>query len=338
MATKTHLLFLFLVCLPISCGKQDNSPISPGTPDPITWTRVGPDSILVTSIACHPNGTIFAGIVNGSQKLIRSSDNGEHWTEVGVPPRLGSFYINVITIDNSGQIFASSYNGISSQLLVSSDLGMTWRTAPVEGTIRTIACDSLGGVYVGTAYGDESAGSIQFSTDMGYTWSHANLSTTVGVENLMTSRRGTIIAVRGPGGVIRSTDRGWTWTQSDSGMHGEYLATLATNSEGILFGTASPNRVLRSTDDGISWTQAGLIDALIEQIAIDGKNQIFAATGYAEPKGVFRSTDDGATWTACDNTDLEDEWILSLAVTPSGYLFIGTWNHGLLRSMNPTTQ
>jgi photosystem II stability/assembly factor-like uncharacterized protein len=339
MSYKFLAVLLLLAWFAASCNKGNGGGTDVPLPGDITWKQVGPDSIQVTALVVNPNGTMFASLVNNSQMLLRSIDEGETWTAVSVPEVWQHSYIKAMAIDESGIIYAAFFNGMSSQLERSFDSGVTWTPSGSMGDIGTIACDGAGTVYVGTAYHDESTGSLRISTDRGSTWAFADVPDTVGVYSIAISRLGTACAVTGPNGVLRSTDRGISWVRSDSGLPANPLWALAASPNGMLYASSgySPLDVYRSTDDGASWTASGLSGYLADYLVVDADNEVFALASYQSPKGLFRSTDNGTTWTAIQERFTDDGWVFSFAVTPSGYLFVGARN-GLQRSALPVTQ
>jgi photosystem II stability/assembly factor-like uncharacterized protein len=339
MFQKSLLLLLLLVFGVASCTKEHNTGTEPTIPAEVSWKHVGPDSIQVASLAVHPDGFIFAGLVNDNNILMVSSDQGESWIFVTVPGGSRYSYIKSMAIDEVGTIYAAVFNGMNSQLITSSDLGRSWTLTGTRNDIETIACDYTGILYVGSGYHDESAGSIRMTTDRGATWSHSNLPDTVGVYSIVVSKLGTAFAVTGLGGVLRSTDKWNTWTKCDSGLVGTNLWTVAASPNGALYVSSgySNQGVYRSSDDGLSWTFTGLNDYLIVCLVVDAKDEIIALAGYQNPKGLFFSTDNGTTWVGIHKGFNDSEWALSSVITQTGYLFIGT-SSGLLRSTNSVTK
>lgn len=339
MPQKSSLFLLLLVFIVGSCTKRFEPATGPTGPGDISWEQVGPDSIQVTAVAVHPDGSIFAAVVNSPELLLRSPDEGGSWTTISVPQVWSPEYIKTLAIDETGTIYAAVFNGTSSQLERSFDSGVTWSPTGSLGDIQTIVSDNAGMVYVGTASHDESGGSLRMTNDRGSTWTYANIPDTVGVYCIAVSRLGTVCALTGLGDVLRSTDRGTSWVKSDSGLPAEPLWTLGASPNGMLYVSdgLSEQGIYRSTDDGLSWKSGGLTGYLIDYLVVDARSDVFALAGYQSPRGLFRSTDNGTTWTEVQKGFNDDERVLSFAVTPSGYLFIGA-SHGLLRSVNSVTQ
>jgi hypothetical protein len=339
MSYKSLGALFLLACFGTSCNRGNDTGTGLTPPRDISWKKVGPDSIQVTALAVDPNGTIFASLVNNTDLLLRSTDEGETWVAVSVPELWPHEYIKAMAIDETGTIYAAVFNGMTSQLERSFDSGVSWIPTGDQGDIGTIACDNAGTVYVGTVYSDESGGSLRITTDRGTTWTLANVPTTVGVGSVAVSGLGTACALTGLGGVLRSTDRGLTWTKSDSGLPASSLWDLAASPNGMLYVSSGypPQGIYRSSDDGVSWTSSGLSSYLANYLVVDTNNGIFALASYQSPKGLFRSTDNGTTWTEIQEGFTDDGWVFSFAVTPSGYLFVSTESE-FLRSSQPATQ
>ena len=85
------------------------------------WTATGgPYGGDINRLKIAPNGTLYTVV---SQKLWKSSNNGDLWSEV-IPTSPTSLYLNDIMIDSDGKLYAAYF----SQLFVSSDQGVNWTT------------------------------------------------------------------------------------------------------------------------------------------------------------------------------------------------------------------
>ena len=86
-----------------------------------SWTALnGPFGGDMSRMKVAPNGNIF---VVSSQKLYRSTNAGDGWSEV-VPTTPSSLPLNDIMIDADGKLYAAFW----SQLFGSSNNGATWTT------------------------------------------------------------------------------------------------------------------------------------------------------------------------------------------------------------------
>ena len=151
---------------------------------------------------------------------------------------------------------------------------------------------------------------------------------------------GTVLA-----GVFRSTDDGNDWTPVNHGLPTTAVLSLAVHPNGsILVGTSS-ELVYRSVDNGESWSAVRLSGALFSSFVFNQEGDIFAAgncgdgtwfDGPCSGGGVYCSTDNGDTWEPV-NTGLTNTEVYSLAMDSKGYLYAGTTEGGVFRSVASTT-
>lgn len=90
------------------------------------WTRsrnglTGTGISVLTADPVH-TGTVFAGIQNPAA-LFRSTDHGQSWTPLALPPSNIAGPVYVLAIGSDGTIIATTYNG---PIMLSSDGGNTW--------------------------------------------------------------------------------------------------------------------------------------------------------------------------------------------------------------------
>jgi photosystem II stability/assembly factor-like uncharacterized protein len=238
---------------------------------------------------------------NGSARIYRSTDNGEHWTDS--TPKWT--YSNVGTkmramIENSrGEIFAGDqFTGNQGNLWRSTDSGRTFKPVAISQT-------NVGGLF-SMAMNPAFPNEIYLSVEMG--------------EKL-----------------FRSTDHGDTWVhpasahypQADPGGFGWTLdgkTMFAGNVHGNFY----------STDKGESWVRSAVPGTFFDfATARDGT--MYAADMY---KGAWRSTDNGKSWQVLNSgmgtgtgTDA-NLWSQCIRIAPDGYLWIGTQD-ALYRSVQP---
>lgn len=108
------------------------------------------------------NGRILLGTKRG---LMISDNNGTTWNATDLLPN-----INVLTKDNSGNIYAADYN-----LYRSDDLGLSWQLPyPVSNwvkkTINNIFINDSGYVFIAQARGQTNELYVRKSTDYGVSW------------------------------------------------------------------------------------------------------------------------------------------------------------------------
>ncbi len=322
------------------------------------WEQTGFTNTSVWYLAINPDDDIFAATPDG---MFRSTDDGNSWC----PINTGSTYIvHTIVINSSGYIFAGS-GGLSGEVEVfrSTDNGDNWTQTDtgLTGSLRTLAINiSNGHIFAGASQG------LFHSTDNGDNWVLTSFSHDVDVVAINSS--GHIFVGTELDGIFRSTDNGDNWEAINSGLPGGPIFSIGIDpsSDHIFitsFGTTSYEKILsrarkyklplilvhqqifRSTDNGDSWTNVtgGIMYFYAFSWAFNSSGHIFAGIhGFCEAcdpndsVGMFRSTDGGDSWTAI-NAGLTSLNLFSLAVSSSDYIFAGTHEMGVFRSVQTTT-
>src|SRR5665647_1043843 len=102
------------------------------------------------------------------------------------------------------------------------------------------------------------------------------------------------------------------------------ISSITFNSQGYIFALAYEG-VFRSTDNGISWTNItnNMKGVTVESLIINSNDVIFAGT----TGGICTSWDNGGSWGLGIQTAA-----LTIAISPNGYMFAGTWHDGIYRS------
>lgn len=215
---------------------------------------------IISSLAIHPNGDIYAGECDGSDcGLRRSTDDGTTWTVVNLG--VASLNIHAIAIRVSGTIFAgASYSPPLSRVIFrSTDNGTTWSSMTVTSGDTIVTA-------LGLASGLLFAGLSDPSLPFGF------------------------------GTIRRSTDDGATWSSFSPIWANDPVNAIVRNSAGYTI-VATKSGIRRSTDFGATWTLAGFTDP-VNAIAINSIGYLFAAAGdLLSPTnisgGLFRSTNRG---------------------------------------------
>ena len=309
-------------------------------------------SLVIAS--CEDQGTAIAVAPVAEPQVV--------WQQTNMPSQSP---VQAILALSSTHVFSATYG---SAILQSTDNGMSWTQScsgisPTEDILcLVVTVDSF--LFAG------SGGiGIYRSNDLGKTWSKMSNPTGI-VWDLFPCSSGQLVAGIFYAGVGRTTDNGDTWTTSTSGLDDRVLAVAMTSGGHLLAGTNSG--LFRSTDDGSSWVRdAGIPRWFVHAIKITSNGYVFAGCG----RGVYRSTDEGNTWTStnlpsdlpafCEavnsndrlyvgtlgggvflSTDYGNTWIpledglidkdiRSIAVSPEGYVFAGTYNSGVFRTTAP---
>lgn len=256
----------------------------------VTWTVTSEASWSlkpVTTIAMR--GQI--GIATAGYDTRFTADGGQHWYSGPQDffPAEGAAYAPDGTLVKVGD------TGVR----LSSDDGMTWRDATVDGGVSSlwrVAFNSAGvGIAVGVGQGVSSSGStgaIARSTDGGATWTTV-LTTGSPVDSVAFPSDGVAVAVDWSGNAWRSTDAGLTWTARPSGSSkGLYMVAFSSANVGVAYG--ADGEVVRTADGGLNWAVVGPVMNMYGITSLDA-NTFLAGGDSGTP---LRSTDGGLTWTA----------------------------------------
>ncbi|HEY3874110.1 MAG TPA: hypothetical protein VGM92_01420, partial [Candidatus Kapabacteria bacterium] len=214
--------------------------------------------------------TLFSALPSRAQWVQTNGPNG------------GSFY----TFTSSGtNLYAATLDSV----FRSTDHGLHWMdtrgTLPAPILITTLFATGTN-IYLGT-----SDGRIFLSTDSGGSWK--KIGSTTGPASSF-AMIGTNLFVGTGDGIFISSDNGGTWTQSDSGIIGIDVVSLATIGT-HLFAATPANGVFISTNNGTSWNSVthGLYYEYlyVTSLFVNG-TKIFVGS----QDGVISSTNEGATW------------------------------------------
>jgi len=333
-----------------------------------TWSRTGLNNRPVFALGANTLGDVFAGTYNAG--IIHSSDQGESWALIGAPASdvyglafnscghifavtAGGVYRSIddgknwtllnagfgifrsLAINSRGEIFVGTH--YAGGVLRSADNGETWKSAgnflPYPFEVPSLAVNSEDHIFVGTNEG------VFRSTDDGDHWLRVLNHY---VRCFVFNSKGQIFAGTFGQGVFRSMDEGESWTVT--ALTDAEVYDLTINSKGHLFAATWGRGILQSTDNGDSWRPIkinnGLFDNYILAIAINSNDEIFASTYEEFYSGrrmgnIFYSSDNGINWTEFNTGS--DSYAYSLIIDANGYIFAGTENYGVFRSVQSTT-
>lgn len=295
-----------------------------GSPSATTVTTAAPSASRSpiplpnsAQVAAAGNGVVWVSI---AERLFRSTDRGQTWSERAAPPGANVELAFVNDVAGFALVAGPPATQCQSQSAVvvrTMDGGATW--GPVPGAIGDARCktrvafvDAYRG-YVG-AYDTAHAPVIWRTTDGGGTWkASAPLPDPPGFT---TSTAGTslrpgavadfgatlLVSATGQAGgaqqkryVFRSTDGGATWSFATNAPDAQNTIVFLTPLHWLQIAPANASQ--ETTDGGLSWhafatdyTQAAPVAPQI--VFGDPK------TGYATVRGgLSRTTDGGAHWT-----------------------------------------
>jgi len=291
----------------------------------------GPEGGDVFGLVVLPQGDVIAAIKPGY--IFRSTDSGASWALLSSLPAMGGQVSNLARSPATGSLFVA----VGVFLLRSDDNGASWVSTDLHpyGVVH-LAVTPAGTIFAGAL----GASAIFRSTDNGNSWTPqpSGLPSSGTVTALAVDLLGRVYAgLDGYLGVYRSGDNGETW--QPVGNPGDVVKAFGVDPQGHLFAFVQwpgSGRVVRSEDGGVTWEDVGSPTpwAWSAAFAFGVNGQVFAGTssglGWAETMGVYRLDDQNA-WSYIGPTPVQ---IVTLAVNPSGDLFVGTAGDGVYRSSN----
>lgn len=179
---------------------------------------------MIKSIASSPTSGTFYAVTsqnNSSEKLYKSTDGGNTWSDMAVSSKNGvpaGQRIDVVAVNpqNANHIIISQTGGASANSLQTIDGGLNnWSAITSNGqnvSSNHITFDGTGRLYMLKAY----------TTDNGATWTTLNNNTPSSTlfSDTMAIDPGNpnLIFTNSGMGIARSTDRGLNWIDSTSGV------------------------------------------------------------------------------------------------------------------------
>ena len=328
-----------------------------------SWTATNSgltdSGVNVVAVAPSSPETLYAGIVGSG--VFKSTDGGQAWSPVNTGLTFRRIRALAIHPANPNIIYAGA-----SVLFKSSNGGERWDTVNCDvlrsrcSSIRSLATDATGTVYVGTA----SRGVFK-STDGGQTWTDIGDGSLTGIGGspegldmgsgttgsihamvINPSNPGTVYAAS-DGGVLKTTTGGQTWTVTSCfGLElgdgfcfpGSISLTIDPTGTLLYAGTQSSD-VHKTTDGGDSWASvsSGIQEvtpqASIQALAVDPNNPSVVYAGSGTGTGIFKTANGGDSWSVT-NSGLTAADAASLAIDPvnSDTVYAGVIGRGIFKS------
>lgn len=210
----------------------------------------------------------------------------------------------------------------------------TWEpvaaTLPLSSVTALLALDGL--LLAGGSEG------VAYSFNSGMTWQQAKLEDGIVAVTAFAASPNfasdqTAVAATLANGVVRTTDSGRTWMNASFGLESLEVTALAWETDASLL-TATKDGMYRSRDAGRAWRRVYADEGLeIEAFVALADGTILAARADG---GILASHDESRHW-AIDGLRSQHVQAISLSVTATGTLLLGTLERGLLRSSHEST-
>ena len=254
---------------------------------------IAPENNWWFGLATDGAGTWIAVSANGTNRIMRSIDDGLTWTPIAAPE---ANTWNAIATDGAGVWCAVSGTG-TNRIMRSDDNGLTW-TPILAAAANTWVSIDTDGAGVWCAVSNDGANRVMRSTDNGLTWGSVAAAAANTWYSVKTDKAGVWVAVSidGANRIMRSINNGANWS-SIAAPEANSWVRIATDLAGtwIAVSIDGVHRIMRSLDNGATW---GVVTAAEDNSwsGISFGNNIWVAVSQDGTNRVMRSNDNGATW------------------------------------------
>jgi len=242
----------------------------------------------VGNAGCQVGYVVGDGSCPGDAPLLKTSNGGGAWTDLGSPFTTGTDDITSICCDGDYVIVT---NGTTASIAYSTDAGTTWNevtTGFTGGVLNDCYLYSRQNIWVVGA-----GGYIYNSKDGGATWTiQEDGDITAQTFNEIHGYDDQIVyAVGNAGAMVKTIDGGKTWFNVTSPTAGNLYTVFAAEREVVFIGGAGG--AWYSVDGGDNFTQITGVNTPVIGITFCGCNFGFMITGSPT---LYRTIDGGKTW------------------------------------------
>lgn len=279
----------------------------------------------VVSLSVVKDGRLFAGLLLSPGALQMSSDGGGTWISQNLDGAGGGPVSSVVLADN-GDLIATSW---SLGITISQDSGNTWSNNLSPG-LPTTSSWSTGSSTILAAVWEQG---LFRSNDSGSTWTSISSAWRSVSAIGMCMDDVLLVSIQPDGVEYRSIDGGTTWENVDfDGSTNSFF-----NARDNVMIAAGTTGVWRSSDCGNTWINVHVFGSGgtsgVASIAGNKEGMLFFASSQA---GISVSIDNGETWTFQNDGLSLDNRFGALAVDPDGFVYAGTQNGHIFRTIAST--
>ena len=300
------------VVLSVFVGVAAIAPTTPAWADGTSWCAVAASEANNWYSVAYGDGVWVAVASGGTNRVMRSTDDGVTWTAVAVTETAND-WLSVAYGD--GVWVAVSYDGIN-QVMRSTDDGVTWTAVAASEANQWYSVAYGNGVWVAVASGGTNR--VMRSTNDGVTWT-AVAATEANEWDSVAYGNGVWVAVAtsGTNRVMRSTDDGENWTAHAAAEDNQWVSVAYANGVWVAVSQTGTNRVMRSTDGGENWT-AVAATADNNWVSVAHGNGVWVAVATSGTNRVMRSGDAVACSSSSSSADAGVPGIFLTVAGPVG--------------------
>ncbi len=277
----------------------------------LNWEKLPLIEGLSAIIGVDNSGALF---INADGAMLRSSDNGNSWTQVHFP-----IFGNAYLLQDSDSVLYTYGN----DLLLSEDGGLSW-VLKADNNSSKVTVNSAGHLI------KEQYGFLWISYDRGTTWEeYADIGPLLNMMEataLTTNAQDEIFVVSQGTGVIKvSSDGNSVGLVNDQFTNGQQIISTVN---GVLVSLAQYDSIWVSHDNGANWqfSAQGKVSYITSRLNTDSAGNIYVGTA----EGVMKSDDDGESW-ALVNEVLRNATAYSIVYGNDSVLLAAT-SYRVLRS------
>jgi photosystem II stability/assembly factor-like uncharacterized protein len=304
-----------------------------------TWSSLSKQSIQTVTLSPNfaTDNTLF--LVTTKRTISKSTDRGQTWTSVAVPPGLTAGLNAIAVSPNYALDHTLLLGGNADGIFESTNGGGTWTQVTSGLTLPKVTALTFSPDFASdrTAYAGTFGSGFLASTTGGSSWTLSNLGISdLNVTSLALSptylQDSTLWITTAVNGVFESTTFGASWTRSTNvnrtlsnltTTHYQTVVTTSTTSGPVLY-LGMYEGLWTSSDTASSWLY---IDTLPTRL-IRG---IYLSPNFTQDGTVFAptygggnlwSTDGGSTWNS-RNTGMDSGYTAAAGISPN-YAVDGT--------------
>ena len=269
------------------------------------------------------------------QGIYFSNDKGYTWENLTA--NNPDFLVTNITLNNLGDIIASTFPEYDNAYFWSRDYGHSWTLVPNEK--QPHASNSLCFYEDSVAFSGTNRG-IYKTTNYGEDWEKAQIGLNDVINVVTKGYNGSLIACTNYS-ILSSYDKGYTWQESSYGLP-EIITYSLLIYKDTVFACGNAGGIFTSSNRGDSWTSHRKVNnpeynylgnQYFYTLVVNKNNRIFA--GSSDYGKLYYSDDGGKSWNVSEFSTMQDNGsVFSLLIDDSNYVYLGTNGAGIWLSKN----